>query len=524
MNLRKQLFFTLLVCSALLVAVLFAINAWSFSRGFSDYLAKDRLSPLIQELSQKFEEQGSWEWIDSEGMVAVRAPGRPQVPLAWLRIIDQTVQTSRQGITTSQDVVINAEAHHGENRREHNKGRSTENNERRDQRPRQDSLRRAGRIAVSLVLANADKKLLVGNLSANAVDWLPIKVDEKVTGFVGYRKSEELDGFLNHAFLKQQTRSFAIVAAALALISAVLSMPLASRLVRPIDSISTAVGRIRDGQYATRIDSQRRDELGELASNINAMAKSLESNQQARQRWVAEISHELRTPLAVLQGELEAVEDNIRPMNSETVSGLLAQTARLSRLVDDLHVLSMSDLGALDYRFVRMNPALIVAEVLDEYSEQLTSSGITLDSSMQGDLPDMNIDQQRFRQLLNNLVQNTLGYTNSSGSLHVSLESVAARTVEDRNMVPIAPGKDDLENLLLLRWSDSEPGVTDEQLKQLFEPLFRTEASRSRRTGGSGLGLSIVQKIVEAHGGKINADHSGKGGLQLTLTFPPAGG
>lgn len=498
MSLRKQLFFTLLVCSALLVAVLFAFNAWSFSRGFSEYVAKDRLSPLIQELSLRYQEQGNWDWVEAEGRVQGRGPGHQELPLAWLRVIEQTVVPTGQG----------------RGRKDNDK-----KNEKREQKRLREALRRAGRTGQFLVLANSEKQRIAGNLPDNAVNWLPIAADATTAGFLGYRKNTKMDGLLNNAFSHQQTRSFAMAAFVLALISAILSLPLASRLVRPIANINSAVGKIRDGQYETRIDTRRRDELGELSSNINSMAKSLESNQQARQRWVAEISHELRTPLAVLQGELEAVEDNIRPMNQETVSGLLEQTARLSRLVDDLHVLSMSDLGALSYRFTRQNPASLAAQVLTEYTEQLSQSGIELDTLLPDEFPDMDIDRQRFSQLLNNLMQNTLAYTNVGGSLSVSMDLVLA----DATTPPVTDAKSDFGQLIRMRWSDSGPGVTDEQLAQLFDPLFRTEVSRSRHTGGSGLGLSIVQKIVEAHGGNIAAQHASQGGLQLTMRFPVAG-
>ena len=507
MRLRKQLFFTLLVCSALLVAVLFAFNAWSFSRGFSNYLAEGRLNPLIQELAQRYDEHGSWDWVYEGGMVPVRGSGRSEMPLAWLRAIEQRVESD----TRARSAAGAADSGNADDQS------NNQNNGRHQQRRERESLRLASRIAANLVLANSQKERLVGNLVVNAVEWLPIKVDATVAGFLGYRKNPQMDGLLNKAFLHQQTRSFAIAAAALALISAILSLPLSSRLVRPIAIINGAVGKIRDGQYETRIDSRRRDELGELSTSINSMAKSLQSNQQARQRWVAEISHELRTPLAVLQGELEAVEDNIRPMNQETVSGLMEQTTRLSRLVEDLHVLSMSDLGALDYRFTPLNMALVVSDVLTEFTTQLAQAGIAVDSLLPQDLPVIDIDRQRFGQLLNNLMQNTLGYTNQGGSLRVSLDVVSAEPDFIQDVSGSSPHR-----LIRLIWSDSAPGVSDDQLAQLFEPLFRTETSRSRRTGGSGLGLSIAQKIVEAHGGKIDASHASEGGLKLTMHFPPA--
>ena len=513
MRLQKQLFLTLLICSALLVSVLFAINSWSFSRGFSIYLSQNRLQPLIQELSFRYAEQSSWDWVNGEGMVSTRRPNVPELPVAWLRVIEETLRSPDRSRRNGKPYASNREERD-----------STVESPAEPRHPR-GSARRLSRNAATLMLADADKNPLAGFIQARDVVWLPIKSDAQVVGYLGRFKNSDVEGLLNHAFAKQQTRSFGLAAAALALLSALLSLPLASRLVRPIARVNAAVGRIRDGEYTTRIDTRRKDEIGELASNINSMAQSLESNQQARQRWVAEISHELRTPLSVLQGELEAVEDKIRPLNADTVAALQEQTSRLSRLVDDLHALSMSDLGALDYHFAATNLAPLIEQFIDVSTAKLTQAALSVSTCLPENLPDINLDQQRFQQLLNNLLQNTLSYTARDGRLVVSLETVnvtgtVVAPVNESNLETGGAGRTS-DQWLKLTWADSGPGVTDEQLEQLFEPLYRTETSRSRRTGGSGLGLAIVHRIVVAHGGTVQASHADEGGLQLTMLLPP---
>lgn len=486
MRLQKQLFLTLLLSSALLVGVLFAFNSWSFSRGFSSYVSQRKLAPLIEELAAGFDSSKNWDWLQSEGMVGEkrRLPG-PDIPVVWLQLIEKHVLAGQKD-------------DEGKSRKKSPEGRGYQH--------------RLARTALSIMLANETKQPLIGRIPKRDLGWLPIETDSGVVGFVGYRRSSEFQGLLNKAFENQQKRSFAIAAIALALISAAVSFPLASRFVRPISNINNAVGKIRDGDYQVRIEGQRKDELGQLTENINVMAQSLESNQEARQRWIAEISHELRTPLTVLRGELDAMEDGIRPMNGETVNTLQEQTLRLSRLVDDLHVLSMSDLGALDYRFTNESFVAITEGFLAESAATVQKANLTLSTDIADNLPAVRVDKQRIEQLLSNLMQNTLSYTNSEGALKVSLrlaESDAA-TISEHGAA----------KSVQLVWADSSPGVTDEQLQRLFDPLYRVESSRSRNTGGAGLGLSIVKKIVEAHEGSITGSHAGAGGLQLTINLP----
>lgn len=524
MRLQKQLFLTLLICSALLVTVLFVINTWSFSRGFSSYLSQNRLEPLIEELSFRYAEQSSWDWVHSEGMANNRRPDAPELPKAWLGVVEQTLfSTDRPRRGGHSDRNNHDERNLLSETSNESAGRESRGDATPQVEPRRSrgSRRRTFKDASVLMLADAGKNPIVGFIPVHDVVWLPIESDSQVVGFLGHRNNTELQGLLSNAFAQQQTRSFGLAAAALALLSALLSFPLASRLVRPIASVNAAVGKIRDGEYATRIDTRRKDEIGELASNINSMAQSLESNQQARQRWVAEISHELRTPLAVLQGELEAVEDNIRPLNADTVSALQEQTTRLSRLVNDLHALSMSDLGALDYRFAATNPVPPIKQFIDTSAATLKKAGLSVTTRLPVNLPDINLDQQRFQQLLNNLLQNSVSYTNRGGELIISLETVSAVAPRSSSVKKPVVAGGTRQNWVQLTWADSGPGVTDDQLAQLFEPLYRTDTSRSRRTGGSGLGLAIVQRIVEAHGGTVQASHAEAGGLRLTMLFPP---
>lgn len=218
-----------------------------------------------------------------------------------------------------------------------------------------------------------------------------------------------------------------------------------------------------------------------------------------RRDFMADISHELRTPLAVLRGELEAIQDGVRQFTPESVASLQAEVGTLTKLVDDLHQLSMSDEGALAYQKTSVDLIPLLEVAGGAFRERFASRGLTLHFS----LPDSVMvfgDPDRLMQLFNNLLENSLRYTDSGGSLHISAEQ--------------------RDNMLLLTFADSAPGVRDEQLQKLFERFYRTEGSRNRASGGSGLGLAICDNIVQAHNGRIRASHSPFGGLSITVELP----
>jgi len=376
--------------------------------------------------------------------------------------------------------------------------------ERRAQRENRNRQAQVRRIAAALVLADENRQPLLGNVRSSRLNWLPIEGNseegKKINlGYLGYRKNRRFEGLLHDAFEKSQRKIFALAAIGMALLSALLSFPLARRLVRPIADINAAVGSIRNGSFETRLNLKRRDELGDLSSSINSLAETLDANQSARRRWIAELSHELRTPLAILSGELEALQDGVRPLNQDAINGLHDQSRHLSRLVDDLHTLSVSDIGALDYRFQNFKIGPILTDFVEARRHDAETKSLTLSLQVEGD-PVVRLDQGRFEQLIINLYQNSLRYTESGGRIEIDIRR--------------------RDQQIWFSWSDSAPGVPAQQLSELFEPFYRTDNSRSRATGGSGLGLAIVKRIVDAHDAEITALESKLGGLELLIKFP----
>ena len=463
MRLKYQLFITLLIASALLVAVMFVVSSLSFSRGFLGYINNAdnlRLLALVPELEQQYTTDGSWDNTASDPAI--------------LRSVLRSARI--------------------ENRHKRKKQKESGH---RGQHPPPGPV-----ILDRLVLKDAASRVVHGRISTKSEpEWQEITHNNEVVGYVGLNKLVRLENQFDQAFERQQKKSFALAGISMVLLSALLAAPLAARIVKPILKVSKTVGEISDGNYTHRVSTRRRDEIGDLARDINKLGQTLESNRGTRQRHFAEISHELRTPVAVLQAELEALQDGIRELNPDAVNSLHTETVKLNRLIEDLHTLSLADTGALDYEMQKLN----LTEIMQMHITNLNAknTGLTVSLNAPETPVFINGDQQRLTQLIDNLTQNTVRYTTQPGNL----------------VVTITKNK----NNITLSWADSAPGVASDALSKLFDPLFREEASRNRKHGGSGLGLSIVKKIVDAHSGTCEAVHSEHGGLQININLPDAG-
>jgi len=302
------------------------------------------------------------------------------------------------------------------------------------------------------------------------------------------------------AFLARQYRGILFSAVGLVLVVVLGVVWLGRRWLRPLEDVQAATRRIAQGAFDVRLVPRGNDELADLAEHINAMAGALQALEASRRRWIAELSHEMRTPLAVLRGELECLADGVRPLNQAALQSLQTELMRLTRLMEDFHQLALSDLRALPCSFAPLDPAALLHAAAARFAARAAAAGLTLHCAVPAGLPAAQWDRQRVDQLLDNLLENSLRYTDAPGRVQLSCSC------------------DGTQATLLL--DDSAPGVPAADLPRLFEPLYRADASRSRRSGGSGLGLSICRAIVASHGGRITAAASPLGGLRLQIALP----
>lgn len=354
-------------------------------------------------------------------------------------------------------------------------------------------------------LFDATRTPIMGNgrPPGHNAQWHALQHEGQTIGWLAIPPRLRVPEGADQAFQAQQLRATWIIAGLSVLLAALVAVLLARGLLAPMRRLTDAARRMADGDYATRVDVQSRDELGGLAADFNHLAASLEANQKMRRQLTADISHELRTPLAVLRGELEALEDGVRPLTATSLASLQAEVATLSKLIDDLYELSLADVGALAFHMEPLDLADTVCGAVQGFTPRLMEKGIALQFDLPGAPTSPALvrgDPQRLRQVMQNLLENTLRYTDTGGTLRVHVRQDGPWQQVDVQ--------------------DSAPGVPEAMLPRIFDRLFRVDASRGRAHGGAGLGLSLCQTIVAAHGGTIEAMPSPLGGLWIAIRLP----
>jgi two-component system OmpR family sensor kinase/two-component system sensor histidine kinase BaeS len=311
--------------------------------------------------------------------------------------------------------------------------------------------------------------------------------NEEVIGYLLLSLPSDLDrlGQLEQQFL-DRTRSILVIGAALAVGLALIMGALLSRsMTAPLQRLATAVRAVAAGDLEQRVQVEGSTEMEEVALAFNEMTAALGESEQQRQNMVADVAHELRTPLSVVQGNLRAILDDVYPLEKAEISRLYDETRLLNRLVDDLRELALADAGQLHLHSRPMEVAQVVQFTVESLSLAAEAQEVNLITQMPTDLPLVQADPDRVAQVLRNLLVNALSHTPSGGSVTVSA----------------APAESAVE----IAVADTGEGIRGEDLSHVFERFWRADPARAR-TGGSGLGLSVAQSLVEAQGGRIWAE------------------
>jgi two-component system sensor histidine kinase BaeS len=326
-------------------------------------------------------------------------------------------------------------------------------------------------------------------------------VEGRVVGWLGVREHERPAHPLDVEFLRLQARTFSSIGGVALLLAVVVTWVLSRHLLAPVKELAEGTRALTSRRFETRIEVRSGDELGLLAADFNNMAQALERYEQLRRQWIADISHELRTPLAILRGEIEAMLDGVREVRRESLESLHFEVLHVSRIVQDLHDLSIIESETFHATMTAICPLDVLDETLRTFQTRLEQLGIKIEVG-KPDAEKVSIlgDGDRLKQLFSNLLENTLRYTNGPGVLWVSHE--------------VTPDG------IHLHFEDSGPGVPEESLDRLFDRLYRVDKARRRAQGGSGLGLAICKSIVESFGGRIEASNGTSGGLRVSIQFP----
>lgn len=284
------------------------------------------------------------------------------------------------------------------------------------------------------------------------------------------------------------------------LVALTLAVLLVRQLTRPLGRLAEAAERMAGGDLRQEVSVASRDEIGRLAGSFNEMSRGLDRSEQLRRRLIADIAHELRNPLAVLKADLQALLDGLYPLTKAEISSLQDEALLLEHLVDDLRTLSLADAGEL---VIRREPADLVA-ILRSFAASRHSvaeaKGVALDLDVPPAAVIVSVDADRVRQVLTNLFANAVRHTPEGGRIVIS-----AREAGNEVLVAVA---------------DTGPGLAVAELGNVFERFWRADESRTRETGGSGLGLAIAKQLVEAHGGRIQAENRREGGARFVFALP----
>jgi two-component system sensor histidine kinase BaeS len=463
-GITAKLFIAVLVTNVVTaVAVGFGVRA-AFDTGFERYIREredQRLGRLAEVFANAYRQAGNWEFLRGNDE-------------AWLQL-NHLVRPSPREVVTAIPQGGNPLA-----------------------RPANQLLR----PPPSVILDN-DLRVVAGTADPRLeMKRHPILVEGRQVGWLAAPVRHTPFDVVDRRFQSEQWQASSLVALLAITLATIAAWLLARALLAPVKRIASATRRLADGDYATRVTSSSGDELGRLVDDFNRLGNALEKNETLRRHFMADVSHELRTPIAILKGELEAIEDGVRPADAETIRSLQAEVARLGKLVDDIHDLSLADVGGLAFRFENVDLEPLLHEVVDAARSALEARRLRIEISAPVNEVVVRADPQRLRQLFTNLLANTMRYTHEGGRVRVALRRSENRAIVD--------------------WEDSEPGVPVDALPKLFDRFFRVEHSRSRESGGSGLGLAICKSIVDAHGGSIVARASELGGVLVQVQLPMA--
>jgi histidine kinase len=315
---------------------------------------------------------------------------------------------------------------------------------------------------------------------------------------MGQGMMEELYQLYQTSVSEAMLLSFA-VAFGFALIG---SWLISRRITAPVRQMTTAAGRIAEGNYSERVpvfhQGENVNELDQLALEFNQMAQGLEKTELMRRQLIGDVSHELRTPLTTIKGYAEGLMDNVLPAEPQTYQQIYQEADRLTRLVEDLQELSRIEGGAYQLEPRVTDLIALIRSTAERIRMQFADKHVDLVLELPDQLPTLQVDEDRIRQVLVNLTGNALQYTPAEGTVTISAGLTG--------------------NEIQVNIHDTGIGIAPDHLPHLFTRFFRADKSRSRASGGSGIGLTISKHLIEAHGGRIWAESPGPD-LGSTFTF-----
>jgi two-component system, OmpR family, sensor histidine kinase BaeS len=334
-----------------------------------------------------------------------------------------------------------------------------------------------------------------------------VQINEKTIAFLYYYDREVSNmSKLRMGITSSVTTLLLISAVVFVLLSLLIAFWLSKRLTAPLRLLIPAIDRLGKGEFGVQVPVVTKDEYGKVAQTFNDMSKQLQRTEEARKNLVADVAHELRTPLTIIRGKLELVQQSGRSIEPESLLPLQDELIRLTRLVDDLHQLSLAEAKKLPLERKPTNIPALLQRIIDRITPDADSKGIEITLTCSTDTATVHVDPNRMTQVFLNLIVNAVRYTPSGGSVKITVDEETTGNGES--------------GMLRITISDTGIGIEPEHLPFLFNRFYRTDESRTRNKGGMGLGLAIAKEFVLAHNGTIEVESCPGRGTTFIVKLP----
>lgn len=320
------------------------------------------------------------------------------------------------------------------------------------------------------------------------------------TAIVRYPTSATILNPADTAFMTSIFYSLMLASGLSLLMGILLTLYMSQRLVAPLRRLTQAAFHIGQGHLEERVNLTTNDEVGQLAEAFNTMANNLKRQEELRKQFTADIAHELRTPLTSIRSYIEAFQDGVLPVDSENLSIINEEIGRLVGLSSDLKDLNIAEIGALKINPLPVNLTDIIDKIVNNLQPLIQEKGLLLQWAPSSPPLYASGDDRLLTRLFYNLIQNAYKYTEYGGTISIEMEA----------------GQKDIT----IQIKDSGIGISENELPYIFERFYRTDKSRARESGGSGIGLALVREVVLLHHGTISVQSTVGQGTTFKVTLP----
>lgn len=363
-------------------------------------------------------------------------------------------------------------------------------------------IRLTGMVFILIFLTIAILLILVNNQMDNHFSQYLTNMSQMMGN--GHQGMGMRHGPAEITYISAVHRSLLWVGLVMLAVSVTISYFIVREIMRPLSALTDAVQKVKAGTYGQTVPVERRDEVGTLTETFNDMSQELAKNDKMRRRLFANIAHELRTPLAILQGNLEGMIDDVIPTDKKVLLSMEDETLRMGRLIQDLRDLSLAEINELTLHKAPHDINVLLERAVSMLQPLCDEKSLAVHLDLARDLPKVSIDVDRINQVIYNLLNNAIRYIEAGCTITISTLAV---TVKGQPYVQV-------------QIADTGSGIAPEDLQHIFQYFYRSEKSRNRKSGGSGIGLALAQQFVRSHGGRIWADSEVGRGTTFTFILP----